>query len=428
MHSSELFLSRKISELQNWLAQRKAWHLAFLALVVRFALYVYTIFHPELRSFADSNHYYLLGLNLFNHGGFTMFFEEGLLESIRLPGYPVLMVYLGELLSYELMLLLQCVASAAKVFFVMTIASHLGLKTFWRVMAALLVALNPTDIFLSVMYLSETFFTFFLYLGVVLILRSNQWWGWLLAGLAIGIAALTRGQGMWVMLVLLGLVVTINWKKSGWYFLGFLLLIGPWVLRNHQVFDRWFYTDAATVVTLFYTLPEVKENAGLGPADAHFSEYVDWNYQYDWSDPDQINRYMKNARNEIYSVFSEYPGTTVFVVAKKYIFNLLSPARGLAAHFLGNSPLYWLSFFLSAGLSLAFALGFLGGSIRLFFGAHSLHWVLLAIVVIVIGSSAFSAIDGRFRNPADLSLAVLLFYSLQQIFSKWAKRIRPFDS
>lgn len=414
-----------MGELQNWCAQRKTWHLVLLAFAVRFALYVYTIFHPELRSFTDSNHYYLLGLNLLNHGSFTMFYEEGFLESIRLPGYPVMMVYIGELLSYELMLVLQCMASAAKVFFVITIASHLGLNAFWRVMAALLVALNPTDIFLSVMYLSETFFTFFLYLGVVFILRSKQWWGWLLAGLAIGIAALTRGQGLWIMAVLLALVWTINWKKSGWYFLGFLVLIGPWLLRNHQVFDRWFYTDSAAVVTLFYTLPEVRENAGLGPSDAHFSDYVDWNYQIDWSDPHQINQYMKNARNEIQSVFSEYPGTSVYVVVKKFIYNLLSPARGLAAHFLGNSPLYWLSFMFSAGISLAFAIGFLGGAIHLLSGVHSLHWVLLAIVVVVVGSSAFSAVDGRFRNPADLSLTVLLLYSLQQIFGRWPKRIRP---
>ncbi len=421
MQSSNLFSVRRISELQNWCAQRKTWHLVLLAFAVRFALYVYTIYHPELRSFADSNHYYLLGLNLLEYGRFTMFYEEGFLESIRLPGYPVLMVYIGELFSYELLLVLQCFASAVKVFFVITIASHLGLNSFWRVIAALLVVLNPTDIFLSCMFLSETFFTFFLYLGAVLILRWARGWSWLLAGLVIGAAALTRGQGLWVFAVLLALVVKINWKKSMWFAFGALVLIGPWVLRNYQMFDRWFYTDSATVVTLFFTLPEVKEKSGKGPANARFTEYVNWNYQYDWSDPQQINEYMKNARTEIKSVFAESPGTTFFVVAKKFCYNLLSPSRGVTRHFFGDTLLYWISIVMSAGISLLFVLGLISGSIQMLSGVNSLHWVLLAIVIVVLASSAFSSVDGRFRNPADLSLALILCFSLQKMYSRMQK-------
>lgn len=415
------YLKSVKTALESW----HTWHFFALALALRLAVFSYTVFHPELRSFADSNHYYLLGLNLLEHGRFTMFQEEGFLESIRLPGYPVMMVYIGELISYEVLLLMQCIASAVKVFFVISIAAHLGLNPFWRAIAALLVALNPTDIFLSGMFLSEAFFTFFLYLGVVLIFRSRQRWSWLLAGLAIGIAALTRGQGLWVFAVLLGLVVIFNWKRSPWFVFGFLVLVGPWIWRNYQMFDRWFYSDSATVVTLFYTLPEVKEKSGKGAANAQFTAYVNWNYQYDWSDPQQINQYMKNARKEIKAVVSENPVTTAMVVAKKFFYNLLSPARGLAKHFVGDTPLYWLSILLSAGISLLLAMGLIGGSIHLFSGTNPLHWVLWALVLVILGSSAFSAVDGRFRNPADLSLVMLLCFSLQQISKRWQKRISP---
>lgn len=405
--------------LESW----RAWHIFALALVLRLAVFGYTFFHPELRSFADSNHYYLLGLNLLENGNFTMFIEEGFLESIRLPGYPVMMVYVGELLSYELFILLQCVASATKVYFAISIAAHLGMNSFWRAIAALFVVLNPTDIYLSGMYLSETFFTFFLYLGVVLILRSQQKWSWLLAGLIVGISALTRGQGILVFVVLLALVVKINWKKSAWFAFGFLVLIGPWIWRNYQMFDRWFYSDSPTVVTLFFTLPEVKEKSGMGAANAQFTEYVNWNYQYDWSDPQQVNQYMKNARKEIQSVFVENPGSTAFVVVKKFFYNLISPARGLSRHFLNESPLYWLSIALSAGISFAFVLGLLIGPFQFSSGAHSLQWILFALIVVILGSSAFSVVDGRFRNPADLSLALILCFSLQQFSSRWQRKM-----
>lgn len=412
------YLKSVKTTLEGW----RSWHFFVLALVLRLLVFGYTFYHPELRSFADSNHYYLLGLNLLENGQFTMFIEEGFLESIRLPGYPVLMVYIGELLSYEALILLQCLASAAKVFFAISIAAHLGFNAFWKSIAAMLMALNPTDILLSGMYLSETFFTFFLYLGVVLILRPDQKWSGLLAGVAIGVAALTRGQGLWLIPVLLVLVLKINWRKSAWFAFGVLVLIGPWIWRNHQTFDRLFYTDSATIVTLFYTLPEVAEKSGKDKANAKFSEYVNWNYQYDWSDPQQINQYMKNAREEIKSVVLDNPGTTAFVVAKKFIYNLLSPSRGIARHFLGESPLYWVSFILSVAFSLLFAAGLVAGFVQLFSGVNILQWVLVAVVVVVLGSSAFSAVDGRFRNPAELSLTVLLCYSIQQISKKLAAR------
>lgn len=412
-------MSDYLKSVKTALESCRTWHFFALAFALRLAVFAYTFIHPELRSFADSNHYYLLGLNLLEHGSFTMFQEEGFLESIRLPGYPVMMVYIGELISYEVFMLLQCLVSAVKVFFVIAIAAHLGLSSFWRAIAAMLVVFNPTDIFLSAMFLSETFFTFFLYLGVVLILRSHQKWSWLLAGLAIGITALTRGQGLWVFTVLMALVVIVNWKKSAWFAFGFLVLVGPWIWRNYQMFDRWFYSDSATVVTLFYTLPEVKEKSGKVSANAQFTEYVNWNYQYDWSDPQQINQYMKNARKEIKSVVADNPGTTVLVVAKKFFYNLLSPARGLARHFFGDTLLYWLSIFLSAGISVLLALGLIAGSIHLFSGTSPLHWVLWALVVVIVGSSAFSAVDGRFRSPADLSLVLLFCFSLQQFVSKW---------
>lgn len=424
MKSTITFLGLRLSALESRSAQIKAWHLVLLAFLVRMAFYAYTAFHPEMRWFADSQQYYLLGFNLIEHGQFTVFLEEGFPESQRLPLYPLFLVGLGEWLSYEAVVILQCLLSAAKLFFLFQIARILKINALWTVVAALLIALNPTDVFLSVVFLSETLFTFILFWAIALVLKMRDAYGLALAGMVLGLAALTRGQGLWIFLVFLPILIRWFRTRAAFAVLGFSLVIAPWILRNHQTFDRWFYTDSATVVTLFFTLPQLQETAGVARADEAFRQYTQWSYDYNWSDPQQVNAYMHRARNEIVHTFAAHKMATVQVLGTRLFKNAISPGRGMMSRFLGNSAGYYIAFLFS-GMMAVLALSTivfcwmpLGDERRM------LRVMLLLVVMVMLGSSAFTAVDARFRNPADMAWVLIVMLGLQQWFNR--KNADPF--
>lgn len=411
-------MSISFKKLENWCGQWKAWHVVLLALVVRLTLYAYTAFHPELRWFADSQQYYLLGFNLLEHGQFTVFLEEGFPDSQRLPLYPLFLVTIGEWLSYEVVILLQCLLSASKLFFLFQIATVFKLTAFWRILAAVLIALNPTDIFLSVVFLSETLFTFLLFWTIALLLKIRDSYTLALAGMVLGLAALTRGQGLWIFIVFLPILIRWFHERTAFFALGFMLVLSPWILRNYQTFDRLFYSDSATVVTLFFTLPQVQEKAGIVSADEAFNAYTQWSYNYDWSDPQQVNAYMLNAREEIIQIFTEHKAATVKVIGSKFLKNLISPGRGMMSRFLGDSIGYYAAFLFSGGMAILALSTFFLFWIPLRDERRIVRLMLVLVVLVMLGTSAFTAVDARFRNPADMAWLLIVMVGVQQLFNQ----------
>lgn len=117
------------------------------------------------------------------------------------------------------------------------------------VFTGLALALMPGQIFFTDVLLAETLYTFelvgLLYLLVVL---PDRRWAYALIGAAIGVAALTRGEG--VFLIVLPLVMWWG-HAGGWRALGrrlavvvgvAALVMAPWVLRNAIVVDAFVPT------------------------------------------------------------------------------------------------------------------------------------------------------------------------------------------
>ena len=114
----------------------------------------------------------------------------------------------------------------------------------WRVgvVAAALAAVFPNQIFYTATILSETLFNFLLVVALaVLILRRNDELRWpilLLAGVALGLAVLTRPVAVAVVpfAALAWWLTHTGWRdalrRAGLLVVGILLVVAPWTIRN----------------------------------------------------------------------------------------------------------------------------------------------------------------------------------------------------
>ena len=182
-------------------------HLAAIALVavaaaLRLAWIAYADFAPTLSD--DAGRYDLLGRSLADGGGYIN--PNGTTTMFWPPGYPFILAAVYKAWpaaafgdhGLTAALVLNALMSAATVALVYVI----GRRAFDGAAAlagAALIACFPSLIFLSGVTLTETAFTFFALLAVVLMVeaevRDNRWLI-VVAGLVLGYAALIRGQAL----------------------------------------------------------------------------------------------------------------------------------------------------------------------------------------------------------------------------------------
>jgi 4-amino-4-deoxy-L-arabinose transferase-like glycosyltransferase len=126
----------------------------------------------------------------------------------------------------------------------------LGKRTFGTLIArvaALLLAIYPNHVFFSTLHLTEPLFTLLLIGAFALLLRSLNIgsWGYIAAGMLLGLAALTRP-----IILLFPLLLPFWYVSQGWrwrHALGISLVVfcstlvtaSPWIIRNHQISGRW---------------------------------------------------------------------------------------------------------------------------------------------------------------------------------------------
>lgn len=244
----------------NPLKTRAVWaalSLIFLAgLAMRWAAVEYTVIESPFRN--DALDYSAYALNMAKYGVYSSdpqsaFFEQRspAPDSQRSPGYPWFLYLFARTPSLTLFAegaqLAQLVLSSLSILLVFALAREL-LGGGLALAAALLTACSPHLIILNSYLLSETLFTFLLFGGLWLLIRAlpaqrapPQDLGWLLlAALGLTYAALTRGSLMIFVPVLLGFLA---WRlrhqpvrrRLGVIALIFIIGIGGWELRNHQI-------------------------------------------------------------------------------------------------------------------------------------------------------------------------------------------------
>jgi len=182
--------------------------------------------------------------------------------------------------------------------------------------AGVAAALNPTQIVLSGIVLTDTpflFFTALLLLGAVQWLRAPDWRWCVVIGFALGAATMTRAlSAPFATVVLLFLLVERTMRRmlsrgivvqlvgAGAIF---SICIAPVLWRNVSQFGAWSVTPQSGVYLALWVAPWVKQVADGTPWARGYDEMqhrVDARYQAPASDPfERSRRYQAVGREEL---------------------------------------------------------------------------------------------------------------------------------
>ena len=206
----------------EWLGARAAEGKVALILILAaaFGLRLLWVLHAQSQpiAIADPGWYYAVASNLAAGHGFTVTVAGGEWAAgpggnpttLWPPGWPLSLTGLFLLFGTGLTVakLLNVVAGVVTVYLVYRI----GELSFGRrigLVGAAILAFYPNHIFWSSTLYADIYFTMWFSLAVFLLLRTRDWLGrravagWVMIGLVIGVASLTRGQGLMLPLVAL---------------------------------------------------------------------------------------------------------------------------------------------------------------------------------------------------------------------------------
>jgi 4-amino-4-deoxy-L-arabinose transferase-like glycosyltransferase len=228
--------------------------LTILALVLRLAF----VMAVQRKSFGynDAVFYQLSAESIAKHGSYTAYL--GIPTVQWPPGYPFLLslVYRftdSDPFSGEV---LNAVLGALTVPLLYFVAKRLFGRT-EAIIAGAALALFPGQILWTDVLLTETFYTLIVIGYVALLLLSDESWYWLLImGVVTAAAALTRGEGLFLLLIALSVwSARYGWRKAvgGVAITGLVvvLCVAPWTLRNYRTADTFVPISANVGATLY---------------------------------------------------------------------------------------------------------------------------------------------------------------------------------
>lgn len=225
--------------------------IVLLGAYLRFGAVALTVVDSPIR--ADAAQYVAYAYNLRLHDTYSRQLE-GLIESdvlpkpdaLRSPGYPLFLypfTWTPDLDRFEKdVVFAQAAISTATIMIAYGLAT-LVVGPLWGLVVALLTSISPHLITVNTYLLSEALFSFALAVALLLIWRANlclRRADWLLAGLVLGIAALVRPTLLYfvffvAMFVVFGSNRPARVRAAGFLGLGFVFVVGAWILRNWLV-------------------------------------------------------------------------------------------------------------------------------------------------------------------------------------------------
>lgn len=211
--------------------------LVLLALALRVG---FVLSLPNDVIWGDSQHYHQVAINIL--AGIGAQLDENAV-AFRPPGYPFFLAAVYKLSGYQHLLPVRCLQatlSALAVWQVFVLAARLFNRQA-GLLAALMVAIDPFQIYFSGMILNETVFIALLLLFAYCVTRLRNDWRWLVAaGVCAGLGTLVK-PSLWYLVIFslpfLGLAWR-QWSRAALVMVGMfvvqLVVVSPWLIRNHQ--------------------------------------------------------------------------------------------------------------------------------------------------------------------------------------------------
>lgn len=406
----------------------------------------------------DTTKYIAPALSLITTGQFS---TNGIPETTRTPGYPILMVPglltgFPEMLTIALQILLGCLT--------IYLIFRIGLTLFERPLPALssaaLYAIEPLSVIYTNILMSETLFSTTLVsflLFFLKYLKSNYWGSLIVSATFLAVCAYIRPICYFLPLLMgLCLVFRIlimrSWnRKAVLQVMVFLLVIYvlllPWQVRNYYYTGQWsfsgissddlYFFTASTVLAQINKIPyeEQREQMAYASNNLYLTPHPE---HREWTG-DDVRRWRTARALEI---ITSYPFGYIKMVALGATWTVGGPGIGswvelfkmnrnrsgqsLTAteddklYYLRVSRLsYWGSIFLGLVLGAYWIVALVGGYKVyrqvgwqvIFLGGTVLYFVLVP-AMLAIGYS-------RFRHPVTPILCVLGGYYLSTIIDRW---------
>jgi 4-amino-4-deoxy-L-arabinose transferase-like glycosyltransferase len=258
--------------------------------------------NPELRLptlGTDSTEYTILAQNLIEHHWFSMSTSTPIVpEVFRTIGYPLfvasIVIVFKSLFAVTFFQIVLTIGSALLIYCI-------GKKLFPDIVgfvAALIFIVEPTNIFHTLVILSDALFVFLLLLSVYILFftESQNYKKIFVVGIIIGTATLVRPIAIFSLGIFVPLYFWLNYKKYTRHtvfvflialVLGYGLLVGPWTIRNKAQTGYWSLSSVTNVNLYHYNVPDflawkgmprdqayelVEKETGVSLADARLFE------------------------------------------------------------------------------------------------------------------------------------------------------------
>ncbi len=387
------------------------WAIFSIALLLRLAFF----FHHQAQGWQlqhDPSLYLALADGI-GKGVFSMFHPLEIPETTRMPGYPFLIHVIG---SIPALLILQAMISSLKVPIAFSIGKLWGLKGRALLLSPVLIAIAPLDIILAGNLLTEPVFTTLIFAALFYIMRMKNVQDLVLVALCFAAAAYIRPNGLLIASIVVAfLFFRAAGSRSRAIALAVLiiLLILPWLLRDHRLDGRFQLSDSATVVAAHFHVPEVLVLAGDPDAAGYRSHLRDLASATNWSDRGEMRSYFETLDQEVKNVFFDHPIEWTIVQLKKAVLIAIAPGSGHIQKHFGSG---WIG---NAILAVSAIFSFLVIAIMVGVVIHFRRmkwpqWSFFIMIITIIFTSAISTADSRFRDPAMPLLLLLGGWLLQQ--------------
>ena len=319
-------------------------------------------------------------------------------------------------------------------FLIIPVSIYLYLKKFntnAALLCSFLVCISPFDSLYNGLVLTETLVTVFLCTGSIMFLSKR----WLLSGILLGAAALTRN--IYLLLPFLFLFIALftkTNKKSLLVFLtGFLLVISPWVIRNSLEKEGGFFISSGDIFwsNLFVGtyMTSIKEDAMPEYNPSYVPRVIFEKHNLDVTEEEMLEKFLNAEENQEFfrektlKYMKENPVGLIFTWIKRAPQMWLGTRTDLVNWTIERETSLWYSiktfFYLMNLMFLSFSL------LGFYACLKSYRYSLFLITPIIYNALIyipFYNIETRFSQPIYPLLLIFSGFGMIYIYQKYKGR------
>ncbi len=380
----------------------------------------------------DSVQYLTIAENLTQGGVFSQSYAAPLSPDVqRTPGYPVFIYLMGR--NCLLILVMQhiiCLFSGVLIYGILLMSA--GKR--WAMYGAFLYLLQPYSAILASYILSETLFIFLLLAWLWMLLKFWRGDGlhWMAASLAcLSLAALVRPVALplLILVMVVMLVKALRDRRRWWMALAAILfvpamILGPWLVRNHQRTNQWSLSTMGPMGMLHGRLGGLEAwRKGYG-TDEHYLYMLGdsiaaleiglpalRNYPLD-KQTHETEQLAAGMSGLTFNYFWHHPLDAILFQLNSIYAMLKGVGYGWATDLTHTR----LAAILLAGMQLVLnILNYLGvlAALRRYRQWRAQEWMAFGAMVLILLVSSAAWADGRYRAVVDPLMVLLTVFVIQ---------------